>query len=100
MKRFYEHGIQTVGCCKEEEKGHFHPTLGKTWVLPITPGLPIQETPSDVTVIEIENRGYGSWMPVHPFHEVNMSLTVDTDSEDEESEGENGLERWLFDTGA
>jgi hypothetical protein len=63
MKNLYEHGIQEVGCCAEVEKGYFHPTLGKTYILRIPPGLEIEETPNDATVIEMENHGEDSWMP-------------------------------------
>jgi hypothetical protein len=52
MKPLYEYGSQVVGCCADGEDGYFHPILGRTHLLPITPGLEIARTPNNYTVIK------------------------------------------------
>jgi hypothetical protein len=100
MKKLYEYGYQEVGCCAERDKGSFHPVLSRTHLLPITPGIKIQYTQHNSTVVDPDHDNKDKWFYSQRREEVNMSLLVDSESEDKKSAGENEFERWLFDTGA
>jgi hypothetical protein len=98
MKPLYEYGSQVAGCRAEGKDGYFHPILGRTNL--ITPGLKIARTPNNYTVIEPEDHEKHRSFGYSPDKEVNMSLAVDLESDEEESSGENEFKRWLFDAGA
>jgi hypothetical protein len=54
VKPLYLVGLQEVVCCADKESGYFHPTLGTTFLLPITPGVKYAKTPNGLNVIKPE----------------------------------------------
>jgi hypothetical protein len=96
MKQLHKHKEQEVGCCVDKERGYFQPTLGRKYLLPVTPGMKHAKT----LVVEPDTTEEALWKLILLLPEVNMSLTVDVEQEDDESKVRTSSKKWLFNTGA